>query len=237
MKIMSLVVAAVLIVAGSIPTPAASYTVPLPWSLTLLANSLDAGAGATLNRADQVIPYVDGDNIQLWTGASWQVWTMDSISSTGWIDPAGNDAPLTSLPILGPGRAFFYGKNSTTASITFTGAVRPTSPINVPVPVGFTALGSPHARGNTVGPNSSSVVSTESFDSGLVFSGPIALPIRDGDFILKWNGVRFNLFTRDSISATGWTDMLGADCPEPTLFMGEGFFYGNNLGIFFWSQP
>jgi hypothetical protein len=172
---------------------------------------------------------------------------MDSASTTGWTDAIGNDAPLNSLPILGPGIGFFYGNNSGLTSITFTGAVRPASPINTPMPIGLSASGSPHAHGNTHAPYWPNpippailyvpVTSSENFDAGLVSSGPVALPLRDGDNIQKWDRFHWILYSMDSLSPTGWTDANGNDAAEPTLFMGEGFFYGNNSVSFTWSQP
>jgi hypothetical protein len=191
------------------------YNVPLPGGLTAVANSLKTGSPT--DRADQVIPYSDGDNIQVWNGASWDVWTMDSISATGWTAPNGSDAPLTSLPVLGAGKGFFYGKNTAITNITFVGEVRTGTNV-VSINAGLTPLGSPLPY------------------SGAVSTGPINLQVQDGDNIQKWTGASWAVYTRDSISTTGWTDPLGADGPEPTLTVGQGFFYGNNVGQFNWTQ-
>ena len=120
MKSKTLLASVATLVASLTISLAASTTVPLSWGLTCISNPYNKGT--PLNRADQVLPYADGNNIQIWSGSNsrWEVWTMDSLSGTGWLDPQGNDAPLSSLPILSPGIAFFYGNNIGTSSVTFT---------------------------------------------------------------------------------------------------------------------
>src|SRR5687767_1722685 len=98
--------------------------VPVAGALTPMANSLRADTGGAVDRLDKVIPFADGNNIQVWNGASWELWAMDSISATGWVNPQGADAPLASLPVLGPGIGFFYGNNIGTTNVTFVGEVR-----------------------------------------------------------------------------------------------------------------
>jgi hypothetical protein len=191
------------------------YNVPLG-GLTALANSLQTGTPA--NRADQVIPYSDGDNIQIWTGTSWATWSMDSLSSTGWLNPAGSDAPIANLPILGPGLGFFYGNSTGKTNITFVGDVRTGTNV-VAIPVGLSPHGSPLPYG------------------GLVTSPTgINLQVQDGDNIQKWTGTKWDTYSRDSLSGTGWIAPNGSDGPEPTLTVGQGFFYGNSVGAFNWTQ-
>ena len=199
---------------GALSPRAESCTVPL-CGLTCLANSLDASPN---NRADHVIPFSDGDNLQIWTGFSWEVWMMDSLSSTGWYAGSGHEAPLTALPILGPGKAFFYGNSTGKPSLTFSGALR-TGTNTVTIHVGLNALGSPLPYGGPI-------------------TSALGLPVQWGNNIQKWNcnTGRWEACTRDSLSATGWTDGIGLDCPEPTIAIGEGFFYGNNTGPFNWTQ-
>ena len=73
--------------------------------------------------------------------------------------------------------------------------------------------------------------------SGAVSTGPINLLVQDGDTLQKWNGSSWDVYTRDSAEPTGWTvPPTGAGGPEPTLSIGQGFFYGNNLGAFNWTQ-
>jgi len=189
--------------------------VPIAGSLTAIGNPLRAGTPA--DRLDQVVPYADGNNIQIWNGAAWDVWGMDSLSATGWINPAGGDAALTSLPIVGAGKGFFYGNNIGTTNVTFVGEVR-TGTNTITIPGGLTPLSSPIPYG------------------GLVSTGPLNLQVQDGDNIQKWTGVSWAVYGRDSLSGTGWIAPNGSDGPEPTLNVGQGFFYGNNIGSFSWKQ-
>jgi hypothetical protein len=183
--------------------------------LTAMANSLRAGTPA--DRLDQVIPYSDGDNIQIWNGASWDTWSMDSLSSTGYLDPLGGEAALTSLPTLGAGLGFFYGNNSGITTVTFVGEVR-TGTTDINIPVGLTPLGSPLPVG------------------GPVSTGAPNLQVQDGDNIQFWNGASWDTYSRDSLSGTGWLAPDGNEGPEPSLQVGQGFFYGNNIGAFNWQQ-
>jgi len=190
------------------------YNVPVPNGLTAVANSLRAAAGTPeQDRADKVIPFVDGDNIQVWSGSSWALWTMDSASTTLWVNPLGADAPLASLPVLGPGKGFFYGKNGAATNVTFVGDVRTGTNV-VTLSLGLTPSGSALPYG------------------GLVTSPTgINLQVQDGDNIQLWTGTSWLVSTRDAAEPTGWTP--GA---EPSLSVGQGFFYGNNIGSFNWTQ-
>jgi len=195
------------------------YTVnTMGGTFTALSNPLRAAAGTPeQDRLDKVIPYADGDNVLIWSGSSWASWTMDSASTTGWVNPAGGDAPLASLPVVGPGKGFFYGNNIGTPSVTFVGEVRLGTTV-VNLPVGLTATGSPLPYG------------------GAVSTGPINLQVQDGDAIQKWGGSSWLTYTRDSAEPTGWTGPTGAGSPEPTLTIAEGFFYANGVGAFDWTQ-
>ena len=226
MRTKTLLAAAALIAAGAATSMAQQnvyslnivgyYNVPASGALTAMANSLRASAGTPeQDRADKVIPYSDGDNIQVWNGAGWTVYTMDSLSGTGWSDNNG-DVPLANLPVLGPGVGFFYGKNTAVTQLTFVGEVR-TGTNNVAIPVGLSALGSPLPY------------------SGAISTGPVNLQVQDGDNVQTWNGSGWDLVSRDSLSGTGWTGASG-DVAEPTLSVGQGFFYGNGVGAFNWQQ-
>lgn len=224
MRTKSLVAAAAVIAAGVASSMAQSnvyslnivgyYNVPVA-GLTALANNLKSGTPT--DRMDKVVPYSDGDNVQVWTGTSWAIWTMDSGYASGWADPDGNEAALTSLPTLGAGLGFFYGNNTGITNITFVGEVR-TGTNTVSIPAGLQPLGSPLPYG------------------GAVSTGPLNLLVQDGDNIQKWTGTSWAVYTRDSGFGTGWSDPDGNEGPEPTLNVGQGFFYGNNVGSFNWQQ-
>ena len=187
--------------------------IPLPYSLNAVANQLNAGT----NRADQVVPYLVGDNIQVWSGVSWTLYGMDDLSGSGWVDGNGADVALENLPVLSPGKMFFYGKNSTITNITLVGNV-PTGTNNVTMDLALNAVASPLPYG------------------GNVQSGPIALPIVVGDNVQTWNGAAWVLKNSDDLSGTGWTDSNGADTTEPSVNVGQGFFYGKNGSTVNWTQ-
>jgi hypothetical protein len=191
--------------------------VTTPGSITAMSNPLRAGTAGAVDRADQVIPYADGNNIQLWTGVSWSLYAMDSLSGTGWVDGNGADVPLASLPVLGGGKGFLYGNNIGTPTVTFVGEVR-TGTNNVNIVGGLNALGSPLPL------------------AGKIQTGAPNLQVQDGDNVQFWTGTSWQFFGRDSLSGTGWVDGGGADTAEPSLTVGQGFFYGNNVGPFNWQQ-
>jgi hypothetical protein len=186
-------------------------------SLTAMSNPLRAGTAGNIDRADQVIPYADGNSIQVWTGVGWNLYGMDSLSGTGWVDANGADVPLANLPVLGAGKGFFYANNIGVTTITLVGEVR-TGTNNVAIPSGLSALGSPLPLG------------------GKVATGAPNLQVQDGDSVQFWSGTGWTLYGRDSLSGTTWVDGNGADTPEPSLAVGQGFFYGNNVGPFNWQQ-
>jgi hypothetical protein len=194
------------------------YTKDLTGALTPMCNSLRAAAGTPeQDRLDKVIPYADGDNVQVWTGTSWATWTMDSLSSTGWYNPAAGEAPLNTLPVIGPGVAFFYGANIGTTSVTFVGEVRGGT-TTVPITAALTPVGSPLPL------------------AGLVTASPVSCPVQDGDNIQLWTGTSWATYTHDSLSSTGWYGPTAAEVSEPSLTVGQGFFYGNNVGPVNWVQ-
>jgi hypothetical protein len=186
-------------------------------TLTAMSNPLRAGTGASLDRADAVIPYADGNNIQVWTGIGWTLYAMDSLSGTGWVDGNGADVPLANLPVLGPGKGFFYGNPASVPTVTLVGEVR-TGTNNVIIPNGLNALGSPLPL------------------AGKIETGSPDLNVQDGDNVQFWTGTGWAFFGRDSLSGTGWVDGNGADTAEPSLTVGQGFFYGNTASAFNWQQ-
>jgi len=227
MRTKTLLAAAALIAAGAASSMAQSnvyslnivgyVNVTIPGSITALSNPLRAGTAGAVDRADQVVPYADGNNIQLWTGVSWSLYAMDSLSGTGWVDGNGADVPLASLPVLGGGKGFLYGNNIGTTNVTFVGEVR-TGTNNVAIGNGLSALGSPLPLG------------------GKIATGAPSLPVQDGDNVQFWTGTSWQFFGRDSLSGTGWVNGGGADTAEPSITVGQGFFYGNNVGPFSWQQ-
>ena|SRR5438128_5649567 len=196
--------------------------VALPNANNALANQLNKGTPQ--NRADQVIPYSDTDSIQIWNGVSFTSYFMDSGSSTGWSDAGGGEVQLVNLPVLAPGKGFFYGKNSTITNITFVGEVAlGTNNVTITSSPRFSMLGSPIPY------------------SGLIrtvnANNQIGCPVPDANDVQKWSVNHWVASYADSGSSTGWTDAGGGEVPEPTLAVGEGFFYENNSGApITWTQ-
>jgi len=227
MRTKTLLAAAALIAAGVASSMAQSnvyslnivgyVNVTTPGTLSAMSNPLRAGTAGAVDRADQVLPYADGNNIQIWTGVGWSLYGMDSLSGTGWVDANGVDVALASLPVLGPGKGFFYGNNAGSPQVTFVGEVR-TGTNTVAIPNGLSALGSPLPVG------------------GPISTGSPNLQVQDGDNVQFWNGTGWSLVARDSLSGTGWVNAGGTDVAEPSLTVGQGFFYGNNVGPFNWQQ-
>jgi hypothetical protein len=97
--------------------------------------------------------------------------------------------------------------------MTYVGEVR-TGTNDVAISLGLTPLGSPLPYGGEI-------------------SNPagINLQVQDGDIVQKWGGSSWQVFTRDGAEPTGWIP-----AGIPTLTVGQGFFYGNNLAGFNWTQ-
>jgi hypothetical protein len=85
---------------------------------------------------------------------------------------------------------------------------------DVLMPLGLSAVGSPLPYGGL-----------DTSPTG------INLQVQDGDNIQKWNGSQWVVHIRDLAEPTGWTP--GG---EPSLNVGEGFFYEGNLSAFNWTQ-
>ena len=191
------------------------YNIPITSQQTFCANSLNNGTPA--NRADQVVPYTDGDGLSIWNGVRFTSLTMDSGAGTGWADSGGSDVPLANLPILGPGVGWFYTRAGTVTNLTLVGEV-PLGTNVVNLNLAQNAVGSPLPY------------------SGLVSTGPIACPVADGDGVQTWNGAKFVLSSRDSGAGTGWANSGGGDVAEPSLAVGQGFFYSKVGGTVIWNQ-
>jgi hypothetical protein len=191
------------------------YNVPVNGALTATTVSFISGTPA--NRADQVIPYTDGDKINIFTGVGFKEYDMDSGSGTGWSDPStGLDVPLTDLPILSPGKGFFYGKSGSITNLTFVGQV-PTGTNNVTLVNGLQMYGSPIPYAGLI-----STTNASNF---------INCPVPDGAAVQIFTGTGFKETDRDSGSGTGWVDAAsGLDTTEPTLAVGQAFFLNNNSG-------
>jgi hypothetical protein len=196
------------------------YNVPTPYQLNVISCQLTAGTPS--NRADQILPYSDTDNIQIWNGTSWSSYTMDSGSSTGWTGPNGLDIALTGLPVLSPGIGFLYGKNSSITNITIVGQV-PTGTNSYTFGSGLQAISS-------LDPYAGLVRTTNA-------SNFVGCPLPLYSNVQFWNGSKWNVYTYDDGSSTFWYGPTGAEVAEPSVSVGQGFFMGNNSGgSITWTQ-
>jgi len=184
--------------------------VTVPSGYSLLANPLSAGS---TNGANEIMPQVDGSIFLTWNGAGYDYRSYDS-GFGGWIDGNFNPANPPALP---PGKGFFYFNPGSATNVTFTGSVIPapgtTNSLNLTP--GYTVNGS--------------VLPT----SGLASS--VGLPIVDGMIVLQWNGAGFNYRSYDS-GFGGWIDGNFNSASEPTINIGQGFFYFNPGSTVQWKQ-
>lgn len=196
------------------------YNVPTPGNLTAMTVSLKTGA----NRADEVIPYTAGDNIQVWNGAGWDMFVMDPASATKWSDKDENAVPLANLPTLSLGKGFFYGKSSALTSVTIVGEVLKGTN-TVIVGTGLQAAGSQLPVGGDVNAAGDATISG------------VNLQLPNGSNVQLWTGTGWNMFVRDPAAATGWSDKDENPVAAPTVSVGQGFFIGNlSPGTFNWQQ-
>jgi len=197
------------------------YNVPVNGALTAIGAQLLAGTPQ--NRMDQIGIYNDGDNFNLFNGVGFKEYDMDSGSPTGWTDPStGNPIALTDLPILAPGKGFFYGKAGGVTNLTFVGTVA-TGTNNVNITSGLQMYSS-------MIPYSGNITTTNASNS-------INCPVPDGSAVQIYNGVGFTETDRDSGSPTGWTDAAsGGPTTEPQIKVGQGFFINNAAAPVNWQQ-
>ena len=103
---------------------AASFTVPLPPGLTALANPLNNSS----NTPEVLFPDADGsrdgDFLFFATcSGGYQTLVFDSESPTVFSNENGDIATMAEIPILAPGRGFYYlNTQGMPESVTFTGA-------------------------------------------------------------------------------------------------------------------
>jgi len=196
------------------------YNVPLTHPLNVIACQLVTGSPA--NRMDQVLPWSDGDNVQIWNGTSWKLYGMDSGSATLYTDSNGADLPLTGLPVLSPGIGFLYGKNSSITNVTIVGQV-PTGTNSYTFGSGLQAIAS-------LDPYAGLIRTTNASNS-------VGCPLPLYSNVQFWTGSSWALYTYDDGSSTFWYGPTGAEVAEPSVAVGQGFFMGNNSGgSITWTQ-
>ncbi len=182
---------------------------------------------AQTNGANEILPantgQYDGDAILKWTGHGWASANLDSSSPSGFSDSGGTPV---GAPILNAGVGYLYfNGQGVSNNITYVGEVRTgTNTVSIPGSPEYAAVGSP-------APLAGGVISVLQFSN--------ATGALDGDAILKAVGAisGFSPSGFDSSSPTGFSDSGGTPIPEPTIAVGQGFFFDNvNAAPATWTQ-
>ena len=157
-----------------------------------------------------------GDNISIWTGHSYRVFTYAGPNFDGqghaWLDSQGH---AQTFPVVYPGQSFFY-QNNGRAPITnvFYGTVAMTNSTAIPGGHAFTQLAS------TI-PVVSPLDGTN-----------LSLPFQPGDCVSIFTGGRYDTFTYRGADFDGlghaFTGADGRAQPSPMTECGQGFIYQNN---------
>jgi len=182
---------------------------------------------AVTNGANEILPantgQFDGDQVLTWTGTSWAGPNLDSTSPTGFSDSGGNPV---GAPILSAGKGYlYYNGQGASNNITYVGEVRTgTNTVSIPASPEFSAVGSPAPlAGGAI-----SVLQLSNTTGAL-----------DGDAVLRAVGAITGFASSgfDSTSPTGFSDSGGNPVAEPTLAVGQGFFFDNlNATAVTWTQ-
>jgi hypothetical protein len=207
-----LIAAATALAAGIVTSQAQVYSqnivgyvnATLPAGYTLLVSPLSPNS---TNDAQSVLPSLAvGDVLFVWNGGGYN---LDLYYGPGqWYD----DVTYASIPVptLAPGQGFFYENNSgATETNTFVGTVQLTN--SVSLASGYSLVGS--------------TAPVSDFIDGTNLSLPLAI----GDVVFLWNGGGYNI---DLYYGPGqwYDDVSYAAIPDPTVGVGQGFFYQNNTG-------
>jgi hypothetical protein len=176
-----------------------------------------APLSGTTNAADQIMTCLQpGDAISLWNGTTFIVYTYfpGFFTGTNFVDDNFNALPT---PQLTPGQAFFYSNNQGAGSPetnTWTGSCVLSNSVVLP--------GNP----------ASSLVASFTPIAALADSTNINLPFQPGDTIELWNGTSFTVYTYfpGFYTGTNFVDDNFNALPDPTIQVGQGFFYQNNQG-------
>jgi len=180
----------------------------------------------------------DGDNIQKWTGASWNVTVFDALTddtTTGYTDVSGANA--RPAPVLASGEGYLYFNNNGSNVTTFVGDVR-IGTNNLAMPVRST----PYAIGSML-PLTGSITSLGFTNINNGDHGPLdgcsfqSLRVTPAGLISGFDVSVWDSLTDDT--TTGFTDVSGANMkPVPQVTIGQGFFFVNQSidGAFTWKQ-
>jgi hypothetical protein len=184
---------------------------------------------AVTNGGNEVISNAgekDGDQILLWTGASWASYVLSSGQPYGYEDPGGN--PI-GAPILDSGLGFLYNNQQGVASvITYVGEVR--TGTNT-----LTLRSSPIQAVGSMIPFAGGISSALQMTNDGSFDGSEVQTLIRNEPSGTVKGFAVSVFS--SGQATGFEDRGGAMISEPTINAGQGFFFNNQSGAALtWKQ-
>jgi len=189
---------------------------------TFMSNPLDAGV---TNGANEVIPNTgtyDFCEIHQWTGVGYKVSVFDSSTddtSTGFIDRNGNPVPP---PLLSSGVGFLFNSPSAAQTLTFVGNVRVgTNVLTFPKSTRVYATGSPLPLTGGI----SSTLGLINTAGSLDFCEVQQARVNAAGQVIGFQVSVFDSSTDDTL--TGFIDRNGNAIAEPTVKIGEGFFFNN----------
>jgi hypothetical protein len=160
-----------------------------------------------------------GVTVYRFTPSGYFVSTVDSLGGQFWLGPDGNLNGDTESIIFGDG-VFIYNPNPA-FTVTWVGEVEQGSPIQNPVPPGFSI-------------KSSKVPQAGKIQSELGFPGA------PSDTVYKWSTAqqKYVVFTQDSLgggTAGDWLDEAGNQV-EPSLAIAESMFFSNPGALRSWNR-
>jgi hypothetical protein len=162
---------------------------------------------------------VDGEQILTWNNlsSSFTYVAFDS-GFGGWIDAGFNPANPPALPV---GKGFFFFNPGATFTNTFVGEVVPLvgATNGTALPSGYDMVGSALPAG------------------GPVSATPVSMPLIDGLQMLQWNNITSS-YTYSSFDSGfgGWIDAGFNPISEPSIAVGDGFFFFNPGSASSWQQ-
>lgn len=169
------------------------------------------GTNTTAN-AEELLPALEaGDNIYLWTGTGYDIETY--LSPGTWLNSAGD---VVGTPTITPGVGFYYQNAGSTKTNTYTGTVVQTNSVTLLGGNGFSLVGSALPIG------------------GGIESTNINIPFTSGDNVYFWTGTGYDIETY--LSPGTWLNGAGDVVGEPTISVGQGFFYQNSSTTTNWVQ-
>jgi len=201
-------------------------TVTLNPGFTIITDQLLAApvAGYKQNALGVVLPAdfnnstTDGNLVYLFSNpGGYAIYTIDSLNSPGNgydFDPATQHDPATNAQLL-PGQAAFYFDSigNGTVSYTFVGTV-PQGTNNVALNLGFNLVGCPAPLAGQI-------------STDLGFPVDFNNSTTDGDLAYVFTpGSGYSIYTVDTLDdSDGWYLHSQGDNLQPTVAVGEGFFY------------